>query len=1256
MSRPVRWLVFSLAVAVLAGAGTLFWHLRLRSTTFLTDNDTIRRAVAETSPRDVLWRGPVKLPAGINTDGDEYEPALAPEGAVLFFVRGKAGHNADIYYTTKQASGFSEPRPLAAINTEADELGPQPSPDGQALYFCSNRAGGVGHYDLWVARRGPRGWEPPVNLGPAVNSRYNDHGPSLSPDGSTLYFASNRPRPDDTHRPAADAWSAAVADDLAKRDYDIYMVAIGSDRDGRAEAAPGLNGPHNEIGPAVSPVGDFIYFSSDRPGGAGGFDLYRSRLLAGSEPSSLGPAVNTPGNELDPAVSLGGFGVHLSSDRAAVGVDGAIAGGYDIYYTTSREVFRQTETDRASFEIAALWAWLWPYLVGLLASILLLYFLLKWLERLEYRRLSLLVNCMIVSLAVHLLLLVGFAFWAVTAATASWTRPGGALQVALVSTAADTALARQIRGQLTSIDLTALAPASTPIGYRPDVERDRPEPSADIVVDRTALTEPQEPAKTIRPREAPAEFKPLAAAIETLEPQPDFMVDIPRETDPRTRTEPSVTLELQGHIKSETHTQFVATPPGPVLDERPLRVAPGEVHSDRAQQTMARHTVAEADLTTPPPLLDTGSPVSEGFAGAGDLALPELPEYHRTGFANRARDGFLRPQPARAAKATDLSVPDPQLDAGPPLLLTPAVAVSERAQQTMAERAVAEAPPSAPSSDDRTRSLESLGGPPVVVLSPLPEVRRSDRVQLPQVLQGHASPVAPAEVVTAGAAFARTMRLGPDEADRDPPAASLVLPFPRQVKVSEVPVPVIVIMVEAGRLHLDLQVPAEVVTADVGEIAGNPVDVALGSRRAGWASRVPEPKRRPLDRPGPQAPALPPEAIQIIHMPAQIDVDDSLAGRLALVEALSSTALSDLDLDLDLQVPTRTVPNPYAQRAPEKRKEILQKLGGSRETEQAVALSLDWLARHQSADGRWDGTNFDSSCGECGGVQQATSDIALTGLALLCFLGADHTHLGDGPYRDVVGRGLDWLLSRQNRRGGLLGDQESMYSHGIAVIALAEAYGLTGDQRLFDPVKKGVEFIYASRNRDAGGWRYLPGQYGDTSVLGWLMMAVVSAQRANVDVPDGAFDVARRWLGLVSKPGRPGQYAYQPARRASPAMTAEGMFVWQLLGARRTQRRMAGSAEYLVRHLPKWRTGANTYYWYYATMALFQHQGPEWVKWNEAVKVELLANQVTRGKAAGSWETKDRWSQYAGRIYQTALCTLTLEVYYRYLPSFVREP
>ena len=116
------------------------------------------------------------------------------------------------------------------------------------------------------------------------------------------------------------------------------------------------------------------------------------------------------------------------------------------------------------------------------------------------------------------------------------------------------------------------------------------------------------------------------------------------------------------------------------------------------------------------------------------------------------------------------------------------------------------------------------------------------------------------------------------------------------------------------------------------------------------------------------------------------------------------------------------------------------------------------------------------------------------------------------------------------------------------------------------------------------------------------------------------------------------------------------MFVQQLLGAERYERRMGASARFLVRHLPSWDTDTNTYFWYYATLALFQHQGEEWDRWNEAVKHELVVNQIGSGKAAGSWDPRGRWSQVAGRVYQTAICTLTLEVYYRYLPTFVSEP
>jgi hypothetical protein len=92
--------------------------------------------------------------------------------------------------------------------------------------------------------------------------------------------------------------------------------------------------------------------------------------------------------------------------------------------------------------------------------------------------------------------------------------------------------------------------------------------------------------------------------------------------------------------------------------------------------------------------------------------------------------------------------------------------------------------------------------------------------------------------------------------------------------------------------------------------------------------------------------------------------------------------------------------------------------------------------------------------------------------------------------------------------------------------------------------------------------------------------------------------------------------------------------------------------EYVLEHPPHWDDRPNTYYWYYATLALFQHQGDAWTRWNDALKQVLLANQRTSGPAAGSWDPHDNWSRIGGRVYQTALCTLCLEVYYRYLPMY----
>ena len=99
---------------------------------------------------------------------------------------------------------------------------------------------------------------------------------------------------------------------------------------------------------------------------------------------------------------------------------------------------------------------------------------------------------------------------------------------------------------------------------------------------------------------------------------------------------------------------------------------------------------------------------------------------------------------------------------------------------------------------------------------------------------------------------------------------------------------------------------------------------------------------------------------------------------------------------------------------------------------------------------------------------------------------------------------------------------------------------------------------------------------------------------------------------------------------------------------------MQTSAKFIARQLPDWDDEPNTYLWYYATLALFQHQGEEWRQWNEALKEQLLEHQHKTGRMAGSWDTTDRWSRLGGRVYQTALCTLMLEVYYRYLPRYMQ--
>ena len=352
------------------------------------------------------------------------------------------------------------------------------------------------------------------------------------------------------------------------------------------------------------------------------------------------------------------------------------------------------------------------------------------------------------------------------------------------------------------------------------------------------------------------------------------------------------------------------------------------------------------------------------------------------------------------------------------------------------------------------------------------------------------------------------------------------------------------------------------------------------------------------------------------------------------------------------------------------RERIATRRGGSAESERAVELGLEFLARHQSSDGRWSLHAFGAGRGYRGDIGHGImeSDTAGTGLSLLAFLGAGYTHQAD-KYRDHVAAGLQFLISHQKPDGDLFsalgGNRYAwLYSHGIATIALCEAYGMTRDPALKEPAQRALDFIAAAQNSTQGGWRYAPGVGTDTSVSGWQLMALKSGQMAGLNVEPKVLERVRGWLANAKWSGDNALYVYRPMaeqehqRTPSPAMTAEAMLMQLYLGDN-DRRALARGGAYLRARLPSIGVrpaDRDAYYWYYATQVMFHLQGEYWETWNGRLRPLLTITQVQNGPLAGSWDPNgrvpDRWGPQAGRIYVTALHLLMLEVYYRHLPLF----
>jgi hypothetical protein len=335
----------------------------------------------------------------------------------------------------------------------------------------------------------------------------------------------------------------------------------------------------------------------------------------------------------------------------------------------------------------------------------------------------------------------------------------------------------------------------------------------------------------------------------------------------------------------------------------------------------------------------------------------------------------------------------------------------------------------------------------------------------------------------------------------------------------------------------------------------------------------------------------------------------------------------------------------FTLRKAENRRNLIDLLGGTPQSEQAVSRGLDWLAKVQEEDGSWDLKKH----------QGATkSNTAGTGFGLLPFLAAGHTHDKPGKYQAVVQKSIDWLLTHQQDTGDLMAKGEAtghhMYVHGIAAIALCEAFGVSGDDKLREPAQKALNFI-AKAQHSGGGWRYKPGEAGDTSVVGWQMMALKSGEMAGLQVPTATYAGVDKWFRSVESKPDSGRFAYT-GRGANLAMTAEGLLCLQFLGSSRNDVRMRNGADWLLKELPEQQQKRTSYYWYYATQVMYHMQGEYWETWNNQMRDMLVKTQKQSGATGGSWDPRDNWEQKGGRIMATSLKLLMLEVYYRHLPLY----
>jgi hypothetical protein len=356
----------------------------------------------------------------------------------------------------------------------------------------------------------------------------------------------------------------------------------------------------------------------------------------------------------------------------------------------------------------------------------------------------------------------------------------------------------------------------------------------------------------------------------------------------------------------------------------------------------------------------------------------------------------------------------------------------------------------------------------------------------------------------------------------------------------------------------------------------------------------------------------------------------------------------------------------FAGRSGATKSQLLKAGGGNEFSERAVALGLKWLARQQKQDGSWvyDGDS-------------KAEKIAATGMALLPFLAAGETHKNGKMYQKQVFSGLQYLVKSTQSGGnsGLL--STNMYAQAIGTLALCEAYGMTKDKGFLLPAaQSAINYIVRAQGPN-GSWGYAAGTNGDTSIVGWQIQALRAAQLGkDIVVPDATIKKALAFLDLAGAGSRKSAYGYQDNAGAAPgtSLTAVGLLSRYYVspGWGPDNPGMAEGVAGLMKRAPgagPAKPALDMYYYYYATQVVHFFEGDEWKNWNEGMKqadgtrkggmrdwlIDLQKKDPKDGVNLGSWDPEPGFiGRSCGRVGTTAMCLLTLEVYYRHLPLYKR--